>query len=145
MVLPHFYHKTYALCGKARFLLHRRHAHVLHLGHHLGLAERDVKEELQPRDGGVDRHRTSARVHQVQLEAPKVLGGGGIGRAAEECGQLANGADVAVLRVLGKLAHAHVVEHAMAEGAQFRPVLWVKRHFRLIVHADRARVCRGLI
>jgi len=92
-----------------------RHVQVLHLGHHVGLAERDVEEELQPCDGGVDRHRAGAGVHQVQLEAPQVFGGGSVGRSAEEHGQLANSTDVACLRVLSKLAHAHVVEHAMAQ------------------------------
>jgi hypothetical protein len=29
--------------------------HVLHLGHQVGPAQRDVEDELQPSDGGVDR------------------------------------------------------------------------------------------
>ena len=50
--------------------------------------------------------------YQMQLKAPQIFSGGGVGRSTQECSQLANGTDVAVLRVLGKLAHAHVVEHA---------------------------------
>lgn len=38
-----------------------------------------------------------------------------IGRAAEEDGQRATGADVACRRVLGKLAHANVLEHALTQ------------------------------
>ena len=92
-----------------------RHGHVRHLEHELRPAQRDVEEELQPGDGGVDGDRAGAGVHQVQLEATQVLGGGGVRRAAEEGGELAHGADVALLRVLGELAHAHVVEHALAQ------------------------------
>jgi hypothetical protein len=44
--------------------------HVLHLGHQIGLAQRDVEEELQFRDGRVDCHRAGAGVHEVQSEAP---------------------------------------------------------------------------
>jgi len=61
------------------------------------------------------RHRPGACVDQVKLEAPQVLDTGAVRRAAEEGGELANGANVALLRVLGHLAHAHVVDHAMAQ------------------------------
>jgi len=92
-----------------------RHADMLHLGHHVWSLQRDVEEELQPRDGGVERHRTGAGVHKMQLKAPEIFSAGAVRRSAQECSQLANGADVAVLRVLGKLAHAHVVEHPMTQ------------------------------
>jgi hypothetical protein len=92
-----------------------RHGHVRHLEHDLRPAQRDVEEELQTGDGGVDGDRAGAGVHQVQLEAAQVLGSGGVWRAAQEGGELAHGADVALLRVLGKLAHAHVLEHALTQ------------------------------
>ena len=54
-------------------------------------------------------------IDQVQLEAPQVFDGGGVGRALEEGGQLAHGADVGCLRLVLELAHAHVVDHALAQ------------------------------
>ena len=50
-----------------------------HLEHELGPAQRDVEEELQPGDRGVDVDRAGAGVDQVQLEAAQILGGGGGG------------------------------------------------------------------
>ena len=86
-----------------------------HLEHELGSAQRDVEEELQPGEGSVDGDRAGADIDQVQLKAAQVLGGGGVRRAAKEGRALAHGADVPLRRVLGKLAHAHVVEHALAQ------------------------------
>jgi hypothetical protein len=91
------------------------HAQRLHLGHRLAAIECDFEEELQPRQCRVDRHRARADVDQVQLEAAQILGTGGIGRASQVAGELANGADVGVLGVVGQLAHAHVVEHALTQ------------------------------
>ena len=39
----------------------------------------------------------------------------GVGRAREKAGKLAYGADIAGLRLGLKLAHAHVVEHALTQ------------------------------
>jgi hypothetical protein len=51
----------------------------------------------------------------VQLEIAQVLDGGGVGRALEKDGQLANGADVGVLGLRLQLAHAHVFDHALTQ------------------------------
>src|SRR6202140_4233037 len=51
----------------------------------------------------------------MQLVAPQVLDGGGVGRAPEESGELTDHADIAGLRLRCELAHAHVVEHALAQ------------------------------
>jgi hypothetical protein len=56
-----------------------RHLHRLHPGHHLGAVERDVEEELQPGDGGVERDGRGAGVDEMKLEVPKVFSGGGVG------------------------------------------------------------------
>jgi hypothetical protein len=64
---------------------------------------------------GVRPSRAGSGVHQVQLEAAQVLGSGGVRRSAKKRGELAHGADVALPRVLSELAHAHVVEHALAQ------------------------------
>jgi hypothetical protein len=51
----------------------------------------------------------------VQLEPPQIFDGGGVGRAPEEGGQLANSADVGFLSLVLQLAHAHVLDHALAQ------------------------------
>ena len=59
-----------------------RHSHMRHLEHQLRPAQRDVEEELQPGDGGVDGDWAGAGVHQMQLEAAQILRAGGVRRAA---------------------------------------------------------------
>jgi hypothetical protein len=91
-----------------------RHAHRLHLGHQLAAVERDLEEVLQPGEGRVQRDRRGPLIDQVQLEATQILDSGGVGRASQEGGQIANGADVGFLRLVLQFAHAHVVDHALA-------------------------------
>ncbi len=62
-------------------------------------------------------------VDQVKLEAAQIFDVAVSGERPEEGGKLANGADVGGLRVGLELAHAHVVEHALAQrrdGAESR-------------------------
>ena len=77
---------------------------VLHLGQQFRAAQGDVEEEPQAGDRGVDRHRALTGIQLVKLEAPQLFDGGRVWRAAEEGGQLANGADRAVLGVPSRLA-----------------------------------------
>jgi hypothetical protein len=58
-----------------------------------------------------------ALVDQVQLKAAQIVGGRGVGCSFEEDGQTADCADVARLGSRLQLAdaHAHVVEHALAQ------------------------------
>ncbi len=91
------------------------HPHGLHAGHQFGLIERDLEEELQSGDRGIERHGRDAVVDQMQLVAPQVLDGGGVGRAPEECGELTDHADITGLGSGCELAHAHVVDHALAQ------------------------------
>src|ERR1700724_1888373 len=51
----------------------------------------------------------------MQLVAPQVLDGGCVGRAPEESGELTDHADITGLRLRCELAHAHVVDHALAQ------------------------------
>src|SRR6202022_3609938 len=51
----------------------------------------------------------------MQLVAPQVLDSGGVGRAPEESGELTDHADITGLRVRCELAHAHVVDHVLAQ------------------------------
>ena len=67
------------------------------------------------RDGGIQRHGRDAVVDQMQLVAPQVLNGGGVGRAPEESGELTDHADITGLRLRCELAHAHVVDHALVQ------------------------------
>lgn len=87
-----------------RCLLHAQHhrhgarqLHRLHAGHQLAAAQLDIEEELQPGQGRVERDGRGASVDQMQLEATQILDRGGVGRALEEDGQLADGADVGFL------------------------------------------------
>jgi hypothetical protein len=56
-----------------------RHAYGLHPGHQLSSAERDVEEELQSGEGGIERDGRGALIDQIQLEAAQILDGGGVG------------------------------------------------------------------
>ncbi len=48
-------------------------------------------------------------------ELPQIFDCGCVGLASEEGSQLANGANVGVLSLVLQLAHAHVVDHALAQ------------------------------
>src|SRR5258705_93782 len=54
------------------------------------------------------------REHRVSV-APQVLDGGCVGRAPEESGELTDHPDIAGLRLRCELAHAHVVDHVLAQ------------------------------
>jgi hypothetical protein len=90
--------------------------HRLHLDQQLATAQGDVEEELQSAERRVDGRRGGAGVDHVQLEGPKVLGSGRVRRPLEERGEPAHGTDVVDLRLAVELAHAHVVDHALAQG-----------------------------
>jgi len=79
--------------------------------------ERDLEEELQPGDRRIERDRRDALIDQVQLVAPQVLDARRVGRAPKEAGKLAHRAYVVALRLVGELAHPHVVDHALAQRA----------------------------
>src|ERR1700730_13074775 len=51
----------------------------------------------------------------MQLVAPQVLDCGRVRRAPEKPGKFAHDAQIGVLRLRRKLAHAHVVGHALAQ------------------------------
>jgi len=89
----------------------------LHPDHQLGPVERDFEEELQAGDRVVQRHGRCAVVDQIELVAAQVLDGGRVRRAPEKTGELTHDVQVDVLRLGGKLAHAHIVDHALAQWA----------------------------
>ena len=91
------------------------HSHGIHLGHQLALIERDLEEELQPRDRSIERYRRSAEIDQMQLVAPQILDRGRVGRAPKEGGQLSYRANVMALCLVRELAHPHVVDHALPQ------------------------------
>ncbi|TCK88544.1 hypothetical protein B0G74_6772 [Paraburkholderia sp. BL9I2N2] len=53
----------------------------------------------------------------MSKKSSQVLDGGGIGRAPEKPGELAHDAQIVGLRLGAKLAHAHVVDHALTQRA----------------------------
>ena len=94
-----------------------RNTHRAHLVHQFAVIERDLEEELQAGDRGIERDRRDSVIHQMQLIAPQILDTGGVGRAPEKPGKLAHRANVVALRLVRELAHAHVVDHAPAQRA----------------------------
>src|SRR5260370_26566772 len=64
---------------------------------------------------GEGGHLGQGKIRQMKLVAPQVLDGGGVGQAPEECGELTDNADITGLRLRCELAHAHVVDHALAQ------------------------------
>ncbi len=92
-----------------------RQLHRLHARHQFAAAQGGVEEELQAGQRRVERDGRRAGVDQVQLEVAQVLDGGGVGRALQELGQLANGAYVGFLGPRLQLAHAHVFDHALTQ------------------------------
>jgi hypothetical protein len=73
-----------------------RDTHRTHLVHQLAVVERDLEEELQPSDRGIERDRRDALIDQVQLIAPQILDTGRVRRAPEEASKLAHRAVIAV-------------------------------------------------
>jgi hypothetical protein len=54
-------------------------------------------------------------IDQVQLVAPQILDGGGVGRAPKEGSQLSYRANVLALGLVREFAHPHVVDHALPQ------------------------------
>ncbi|HQT34259.1 MAG TPA: hypothetical protein PLE06_09480 [Thiobacillus sp.] len=92
-----------------------RHVDRLHLGCQLGLVGGDVEEELQPGDRRIERDRRDAVINQVQLVVAQVLHAGGVGWPVQIAGELSHRAQIVALCLGGRLAHPHVVEHALAK------------------------------
>ena len=82
-----------------------RHSHGLNLGQQLAAAQRDLEEELQAGERGVDRDRRGALVDQLQLKTAQILSGRGVGCSLEKDGQAADRADIACLGSRLQLAH----------------------------------------
>jgi hypothetical protein len=97
-----------------------RQMHRLHLGHQVAAIQRDVEEKLQPADGG-----SSARPARCR-DRPGATGNCAdpprwrYPANAQILREVAHGAHVVQLRLLAKLAHPHVVEHALAQRADAR-------------------------
>lgn len=53
--------------------------------------QRDVDEELQATDGGIQRLQRDAVIYQVEVIPPQILDGGGIGRAPEILRKIGHG------------------------------------------------------
>ena len=59
--------------------------------------ERHPEKEPQRRDGVIENRRSCAVRSQLQLKAPYILQACRIGRSTEKCGEILDGADVALL------------------------------------------------
>ena len=76
------------------------------------MADRHFKEKLQPGNGRVERDRRDALINKMQLKVPQLLGGRGLGRAAQILGQLPYRTDIRFPRPEFEFAHSHVLDHA---------------------------------
>ena len=63
----------------------------------VGAPERDLEEEPQRGHGVIENRDVRAVRRQMQLKAPDVLEARRVGRSAEECSKIPDGADVALL------------------------------------------------
>ena len=68
----------------------------------IGPAERDGEEKAQGRRLAVHLGRLRTPFGLMQLEAPEIIGGRGVGRASEEQGQRLDMADIVVLGLIAE-------------------------------------------
>ena len=85
------------------------------LARQVGPLEGHREQETQRRHRGADDGLTSAMLALVDLKAPHVLGGRGLGRTAQKSRKGANLTDIIVLGPRPHRSHRHVVEHALTQ------------------------------
>src|ERR671918_2380365 len=90
---------------------------VVDLGGQVQAPERHAEQELNAGHDAVAIADARPALHQVQLEAADVIGGGGVRRAVPEKGEPLAAVDVASLRVGPELPGVHVLDHALAQRA----------------------------
>ena len=91
-----------------------RLVHGIHFRERLGTLQGHGEEKPQCGDRAVERRTGAAMLNQVQLVAAQILRRGGIGRAAEEAGEVDHREDIMALGLVREFAHPHVIEHALA-------------------------------
>src|SRR3954471_16656296 len=79
--------------------------------------QRHREEETQGRDRAIDARRLHAALRLVKLEAAQILRRRGIRRAVNEGRKRPHIANVVVARLLAEAAHAHVLDHTLAQRA----------------------------
>jgi hypothetical protein len=94
-----------------------RLAHIVELGDQIQPTQRHPKQKLHSRDDAVAVEDAERALGQIQLKAPDVVGGGGVGRAAEEDGEPLAAADIVLLRLWSHLPGCHVIDHALTKRA----------------------------
>src|ERR1019366_8401179 len=94
--------------------------------------ERHFEKEPERDDRRIDDPRAHMGLRHMQLKQTKVLGGGGIGRAAEEGGEALDVTDVVRLGLLREVTRRHVFDHALAQWAN-----------GLVGHGDSSCLKRG--
>jgi hypothetical protein len=77
----------------------------------------DVEEEAQSRDRAVDRRRLQAALALMELEAPQIVRRCAIRRAAEKHRKGSDMTNVILTRLLGKIAQAHILDHALTKNS----------------------------
>ena len=90
---------------------------MAHLGHQLAAPEGHLEKEPQRRDRRVQADPGDTALAEVQLIAAQILRRGGIRGTPKEAGEILHPADVPALGLLRELAQAHVLDHALTQGA----------------------------
>jgi hypothetical protein len=95
---------------------------------HQEAAERHVKEEAQSRAGEVHPRVACSERGEMELVAPEILWFRSIGRAAQECRELAHLTDIVALGVFAELADGHVFDHPPPQRADGRTITGLIAH-----------------
>ena len=82
------------------------------LARQVGPLQRHAEQEAQCRHRAVDDGLPGTMLALVNLKAPQIFSGRGVGRASDEACEGAYMADIVVLGPRAHAAHRHVVEHA---------------------------------
>src|SRR6202030_269465 len=90
---------------------------VIDLGGKIQSPQRHAEQEPEPGHDAVAIADARPRLSQVQLEQADLVGCSRAGRTLQKRGEPLAAADVASLRVRVELARAHVLDHALAQGA----------------------------
>jgi hypothetical protein len=109
---------------QAQHLLGREHARQLarlvdenEMPRRLRPVERHLEEEPERGHRRIDGRWPHTGLGQMQLQRAQVFRGCGVGGPAEERREPLDGTDVLALRLGREPAHAHVLEHALAQRA----------------------------
>ena len=92
-----------------------RGMHRMHVPHQFRAIKGAVEKKLQSGNRDIERDRRDAVIDQMQLIAPQVFDGCGVGRSPKKQGKPLHCADIAALSLGGEFAHPHFIKKALAQ------------------------------